>query len=443
MSGTSSLRGRGRGAKTTLGRKKTSSVVEEKVTTTVVKDIDGDGIPDEVFITEEVTTKKVSPTKKPSPTKKEKLDKISVIENTGRVALSPKKSGSLLDEGSAKTKIETKSVYVSPETIATIPMMNDEFKNPFKTSKRMSGMPITSGNVKEAVAVEATSPVEIELNTLGYKTTNVHLHGPRATMIKSINPNGQKVYVSVEKQEAPIANTEVLVPVKKISPIPFSVKSGILEDVVGTKLTSVAIEADDGDVAILTRDENMQPKEEIFVHSSKVANDGTLIYQNATVHSKDNTVIPVISVEEIKVDPELVLATTDDLTRRLRNGSYEKLMREFEELQMITKELEVSLHEFDLMRASIQSRLTASLTTLENWNEIYKQNPPMDEEGIMNHKRILYNLGYRNDAIDVFLSVIQQVLKIKEPIEKAKKMVDDATEHGMKEFQSIEYALNE
>jgi hypothetical protein len=265
MSGTNTLRGKGRGGKTPLGRKKTNSIVEEKITTTVVKDMDGDGIPDEVLVTEETIIKK-------SPVKKEKLDKISVIENTGRVALSPRKSGSILSDNSSKTKLEYKSVYVSPETIATIPAMNDDFKSPFKISGRLSGAPITSGNVKEAVAVEATTPVEIELQTLGYKTTNVQLHSPKVTMIKSINPNGQKVYVTVEKQEDRIPTGEILVPVKKTSPIPFSVKSGILEDVVGTRLTAVAIEADDGDVAILTRDENMQPKEEIFVHSSKIAN---------------------------------------------------------------------------------------------------------------------------------------------------------------------------
>jgi hypothetical protein len=425
-----SLKGKGRGAKTSTvtGRKKT--IVE----TVVEKDIDGDGSVDEIYVSKKVT---LSPKKSTKMTTG--LDKISVVENTGKVALSPRKSMSVLKTN--LKEIETRKINTDPEIIATIPMLsNFEKENPFRKSQSFN--PDTAGSIKSAINVEAKSEAEKELLGLGYTPTSVQLHGSTSNMVKTINTNGQKVYVEIEKEKELLPNGDVLVPVTKPSTIPYSLKLGTLE-MVGNRVASVAIETENGDVSILKRNENMEPIESNFVHSIKVTKDGELMYQDENKSSKDNTFIPVVHIEEIKENPEAVLNVTDDITRKLRNGIFEKHMKDFEELKSSVEELKVALDKFDVMREDVQNRLTGSLTLLEQWNEIYKQNPPEDEDGIAKYKQLLYNLSYRNDAIDVFLSMFAQVNTIIDSFNIAKRIINESTMHGQKEFENIEKALCE
>lgn len=424
-----SLKGKGRGGKTSsvTGRKKTT------VETVVEKDVDGDGIVDEIYVSKKVT---MSPKKTSKMTAG--LDKISVVENTGKVALSPRKSMSVLKTN--LREIETRTINTDPEIIATIPMLSSfENENPFRKSQKST---MDTGNIKGAVNVEAKSEAEKELLQLGYTPTSVQLHGTTSNMVKTINTNGQKVYVEIEKEKELLPNGDVLVPVNKSSSLPYSLKLGTL-DIIGNRVGSVAIETENGDVAILKKNENMEPMESNFVHSIKVTRDGELMYKDEKGNSKDNTFIPVVHIEEIKENPEAVLNVVDDITRKLRNGIFEKHMRDFEELKSSVEELKVSLANFDAMREDVQNRLTSSLNLLEQWNEIYKQNPPEDEDGVAKYKQLLYNLSYRNDAIDVFLSMFAQVNTIIDSFNIAKRIINESTMHGQKEFENIEKALTE
>lgn len=282
--------------------------------------------------------------------------------------------------------------------------------------------------------------LEKELLSLGYTPLQKSLMDADKKYIKAVNSKGQKVFISLDLSDQPHnkfgANGETYVLNNNIpNTVPFSVKNGILESI-GNALPGVAFECGSGSVCLLTKNETMEHLEKNFVLGE--------MDRHHHHHSDSNSVTPypVISLNDIRENAELVLITTDNITRKLRNNAFLEEVQSLELMSRSVQNLTESLERFNAMKNTVSLELTRTLDQLDEWNEIYRNNPPKTEQSMEKYNQLLYNLSYRNDAIDTFLVLLHKVNERRSDVDKVTTFIETITDYGEKEFANVSNAVS-
>lgn len=300
--------------------------------------------------------------------------------------------------------------------------------------------------VKDYQGIITNSSLENELLNAGYAPLSKIViraeNGQKRTQyIKAVNKKGQKVFILIDVNGYTTARSSDLTLIESNNSqiIPYSIKTGAYQcadkDVCG-----VAFECGSDGVCVLTRNqEDLTPKEANFVFVEQHAPS------SASIETEDGTIMsyPVIRLSEIRANPSLVFSNTDTVTRRLRNSSYSALLAELTMEQQSIINLNAAFNRFNIIREKAAVQLKQTLTKLENWNDVYINNPPTNDEFKDKYRDLQYNLAHRNDDIATLLRLIKKVSDKRIDIDLITKEINDIAIYAEEEFENVQYAVTE
>jgi len=236
--------------------------------------------------------------------------------------------------------------------------------------------------VKNYYGIINNSSLEKELLLAGYapisKIVVNNGSGDKKTQyIKAINKKGQQVsiYVDVNGYITARADDLTLIESHKASVVPYSIKTGAY-NCANKDVCGVAFECGTDSVCVLSRGVNdLTPKEANFVYVEQPTTAAVSLETEGSIMS-----YPVIRLSEIRANPNLVLNNTDIVTRRLRNATYTSELQSLAAAEQYVNKLNLAFNRFNRLRENSAEQLNRTLTTLEQWNEYYLQNPPTTDE---------------------------------------------------------------
>lgn len=337
--------------------------------------------------------------------------------------------------------------------ILNLSMNTQTSSYPIKISTPSSGLPETpmveimdqGFEVRDYQGIIANASIENELLNAGYAPLSKIVvrtdNGEKRTQyIKAINKNGQKVFILLDANGYTTARSTdlTLIEANSASIVPYSLKSGAYE-CAGKDVCGVAFECGSDAVCVLSRgSSDLTPKEANFVFVEQKAPAAASLEIDGSIMT-----YPVVRLTEIRANPILVLSNTDTVTRRLRNTSYQAEIQDLASFQQSINKLNSSFVEFDAKRQVIASKLYRTLIRLEQWNDVYKADPPTSDEYREKYRTLLFNLAQRNENISTLLRLIEKVADKRVEIDNITKEINDINEFVNNEFANIEYAIAE
>lgn len=333
---------------------------------------------------------------------------------------------------------------LSTRTTPTFPVISPVSSSPL-LSKPVAEISNQGFEVKNYQGIIVNSSLENELLNNGYAPLSkivIRAEGgdKRTQYIKAINKKGQKVFVLVDVNGYTTARATdlTLVEAHTASIVPYSLKTGAY-NCAGKDVCGVAFECGSDAVCVLSRGSNdLTPKEANFVFVEQNAPAAATLESEGSIMT-----YPVIRLSEIRVNPDLVLANTDIVTRRLRNTAYTSELQELDILRQSIDALNAAFNKFNLMRGSSAAKLNQTLTQLEQWNDEYIANPPTSDEGKDRYRKLQFNLAHRNEGIATLLRSMKKVADLHADIDVITKEINDITDYDEKEFMNVDYAVSE
>jgi hypothetical protein len=300
--------------------------------------------------------------------------------------------------------------------------------------------------IRDYQGIIANSSLENELLNAGYAPLSKIVirsdNGDKRTQyIKAINKKGQKVFILIDVNGYTTARSTdlTLIEAHSASIVPYSLKTGAY-NCAGKDVCGVAFECGSDAVCVLSRGpKDLTPKESTFVFVEQHAPEAAgLIESEGSIMT-----YPVIRLSEIRANPVLVLANTDVVTRRLRNTAYASELQELSVTQQSISKLNDAFIRFNRIRENAAVKLNKTLTQLEQWNDIYMQNPPTTDDAKDRYRQLQYNLAQRNEGISTLLRSMKKVADKHIEIDAITKDINEITDYCEKEFANVEYANTE
>jgi len=329
---------------------------------------------------------------------------------------------------------------------------------PIKSTTLLPNLPMVEVDdfeIKDYDSITSTTNIETELVKNGYTpVSKIAIVSPKMTKsgrkspksakktndttlqyVKSINKKGQTVFVLVDVDGYTTERiTDVsLIEVKDTSKLSQSIKSGAY-NCASNDVCGVVFECGCDTICVVSRDaEEFTPRESTFSFV-----DSDLSDEGETV-----TPYPLVRLSEIKTDPSAVLCNTDTVMKRLRNSSYTFLLQEFNETKSASSKLSESVGRFDRMLSDAATKLSKTLSQLEQWNNFYIKSPPTSQEEKERLSKIQYNLLRRNEGITTLLLSMKKVVEKQKEINLIAAEIADISEFCEKQFANVEYVLTE
>jgi hypothetical protein len=332
--------------------------------------------------------------------------------------------------------------YQPPKKASKISEKSDKIPPIKKSPKKkkedtMIEMKTNNMEVTKYKDIINNSSIDRELLNNSYIPTNKIViqtdNGEKRTQyIKSINKNGQKVFISIDMNGYTTSKpTDLTLVQTSNNNIPHSLKTGAT-NCVGTDVSGVAFECNDY-VCVITRN-GLDFKEENYCYVQD---------QQENIMSGVVTCYPVVKLSEIKANPDMILTNTDKTTRRLRNASYTSELQDLELTSQAIIKLNNAFVTFDKIKEESLNKLTGSLNQLEKWNGMYVTKPPATDDTKDKYKRLQYNLAKRNEGIDNLLKCMRKVSELRFDIEEIAKDIEDISEFCVTEFQNMDQVIAE
>ena len=262
--------------------------------------------------------------------------------------------------------------------------------------------------------------------------------------VKAINKKGQRVFILFDTSDtndniSSISQFE-FTENKNANTVPHSIKNGAYS-CAGHDVCGIAFECGTSSICILARDsESITPTEHNYVLLTVNSNSPKL-QNNTALELPDNIMsYPILRLSEIKVDADAVLENSDAVTRRLRNSAYIAETQNLSAARTAIVKLYDDFVAFDAVRQEIVTKLNNTLPQLEEWNDIYIANPPVNEEDKQKYRQLQYNLACRNESIATLIRAIKKVGNIRSVVDNISRDVSDVTEYCRREFANIEFA---
>src|SRR5437868_14432576 len=102
-----------------------------------------------------------------------------------------------------------------------------------------------------------------------------------------------------------------------------------------------------------------------------------------------------------------------------------------------------SMEEFITIKNTYAVKLNRTLTQLENWNDVYMDQPPITDEGRIKYRSLQFNMVKRNEGIANLLQGMKKVTKLTKDIQKISDQIDEVSKYFDVEFCNIDYVLRE
>lgn len=294
-------------------------------------------------------------------------------------------------------------------------------------------------NIAENLAKMAKDDgIEQMLERNGYKIlSKILVHSDdmtKARYFEAVNPRGQRVFVelNIDGIIALREGDSTLIEGRMATVIPYSSKMGAIQCTNG--MCGIAFVCHDGICAIDKSESRRGEETEMtFVYSGE-GNKSAKLGNNPIPY-------PIVLLSEIKQNPEAVLKTTDEVTRRIRSGPYRNCVKNLEEMKKDFQQAEINFDRFINAQKKAAEAINSSIDELEQIHQLYLQNPPHDDEGRRRQHQVVYNLQRRHEMALLILDSCFTVGKKREKLNKWSEMIEDVSEIIEKIADEVPYII--
>jgi hypothetical protein len=300
----------------------------------------------------------------------------------------------------------------------------------------------TINKVEEQPAVNISECIEKELFKYQYvPLSTIVTKDNKHTYIKALNKIGQKVYILIEETQQNLDADLTLIETKTANILPYSLKAGAIK-MAGMDVSGVAFECDKKGLCVLKSvmndcDENVKIIESNFTFlEPKVQN--AMIVENFGCYLS----YPLVTLSEIRINNDLVVASTNMVTKKLRNASYSAYYKDLDNLQTNIKNLEVNFCQLKKVIEANALALNEKLSTLETWHKYYVDNPPKTECDQEKFNLIKHNMRLKNDYISYLLCGMKKITENAAEVDKLNSNICDFTQFFDQQLTSANCAAN-
>lgn len=278
--------------------------------------------------------------------------------------------------------------------------------------------------------------VDTELLSYGYVPINKVLLGQgseaqRIKYVKAYNPYGELVYIFLDGEGMCQGNLcTTMDEVKTGTIIPSTLRMTAAEcnnlDVCG-----LAFECEEGICTLHRRKDNpVEFDEQLFAHSRLINTPGRDYLWGKTMALP----YPIVRLSEIRANPSLVLAATDESFKRMRNTFYDLTIKELAETGGLYNRLDQEARKFQNNAKIFSSNLMNDIIQLENFAEEHKslRNPSEDQK--QNYRLILSNLRKRHEFLEEYLRHVDHYSRAQTQLSS---MIEDLAKLNMKMERTI------
>lgn len=308
-------------------------------------------------------------------------------------------------------------------------------------------IPSLNTYVKEILPVEEIVDdieLENELLSFGYiPLSTIIIKDSRGEFlhkyIKAINNMGQKNYILIDADtKQNILADLTLIDNKYGNILPYSLKAGAIK-MAGLDISGLAIECDNDSICMLSNtindeDDNISITESNFTFTEEKTD--AAVTENYGCYMS----YPVVKLSEIRVNNKLVVEGANIVTRKLRNSSYVTYLEDMKTTIVALKELEVSHKTLLNLFETNALTLNESLDQLENWNQYYLNNKPVEECDVKKHNMIIHNMRIRNDYIGYLICGMMRASSQSQKINELNNNVKEYLEFFQDQFKNLDFA---
>lgn len=257
------------------------------------------------------------------------------------------------------------------------------------------------------------------------------LEGNNINYVKCINKKGQYVYVIIDNGflTARSKDLQYMETTEAIS-IPLSVKCGIVE-CAELGVTGIAFDCKNS-LCIVTRDENLDTVEKTFKIFGERQN--TFIIPDGEIIP-----FPIITLSEIKSNPEEILDICDKIVRKIRKQLFDKI--DYNLLAITNNNLAL----FQNMKETCETlkntmlQMHKTFEELEEYDRIFTDKPPTLEENKNKYKLVKHNLRKMNDSFIEFVKINSKIQEKDRQLTEIAQEIKDFYDFSSKEFSTIGY----
>jgi len=260
--------------------------------------------------------------------------------------------------------------------------------------------------------------------------------------IKAVDATGRTTYVDLDCEGYVAVDPEdvAMTSATKASVVPYSARIGTYE-CASSDVCGVAFECDNEICTVKRSDGSMTPSETVFTTSS--------VSQKFPGHKEHGMLsnhpisYPIVSLSDIKENPERVACSVRDSHNRMRNAAFGQVNRDTTNLLESSNGLNNEVRRFDAKQKSVASKLTSTIEQLETAHEALKRKPPVTDKARANLRSVRYNLRRRHDLVTDHLKLAEAVNSRLDRIKELLGEVKTLNDYSDRLFEGVEYEYQE
>lgn len=267
-----------------------------------------------------------------------------------------------------------------------------------------------------------------------FKISTINEKGEESIYVKCINKRGQYVYVLIDEGYLPSRNKDLEYLESQESFIPLSFKAGVL-DCAELGVCGVAFDCNNS-ICVIKLDDTLKPIEKTF----KIVSDRP---EKLAISENEVVPYPIITLGEIKFDPEGILEICDNIVKKIREQFFGKVEKNLEVLKCnvnLMSDKVVKCYKFLL---ETECKMKDTFEQLEDYDKILTENPPILEENKCKQRSIKYNLRKANESFIEFVNVNSSLYEENKKIVEIISKMDEFLAFCEKEFSYTGYVKSE
>jgi hypothetical protein len=260
--------------------------------------------------------------------------------------------------------------------------------------------------------------------------------------VKAIDETGRSVFVDLDCDGYVSVSPKDMVVTEKsqASVIPYSVKMGTYE-CASSDVCGVAFECDN-EICTMTRsNEDLTPSETVFSQTKlPVTTEG---HKHHGILDSHPIAYPIVSLSDVRANPEEVACSVRDTHNRLRNVSFAQTHKHTSELAQAQKALNTEVGRYCQIQRKTADALQRTIAQLEDIHTQYKKSPPANDEERENLRAVRFNLRKRHDMVVDYLKLSESMHERIGKIEELTSDLQAMNDYAEKLFAGLEGVFKE
>lgn len=260
--------------------------------------------------------------------------------------------------------------------------------------------------------------------------------------IKAVDPTGRSVFIDLDCEGYVAVDPKdmTMTTMSNASVVPYSIKMGTYE-CASSDVCGVAFECDNEICTLKRSDNSLTPSETVFTSVSMPEMSSG--HKEHGMISNQPIAYPIVTLSDIKANPDQVSCSIKDSHNRMRNISFGQAKKETESLVDATKDLNNEIRRYEINHKIISGTLARTIRELETIHEQYKRSPPSNDDERAKLRLVYHNLRKRHDLVVDHLKLSESVNSRVDRIKELSGEVRSLNDYAEKLFSGIDGVYRE